>query len=128
MASKDDNFNLKWRAYIEFRTKLKIQHRKIFSELQEILCVDSPSRSTLERWAASFRSGGADVTDLHRSGRPVSATTPENIALSESAVMGDKCITVNQLEQCMEISSGVNHTIPTTELGHRSIYVEMGPA
>ncbi|KAI6648400.1 hypothetical protein LOD99_8190 [Oopsacas minuta] len=79
MASKDDNFNLKWRAYIEFRTILKIQPVQIFSKLQEILYVDCPSRSTVERWAARLRSGDAVVTDLPRSGRPVSATTSENI-------------------------------------------------
>ncbi|KAI6651839.1 Transposase [Oopsacas minuta] len=121
MASTDDNFNFKWRAYIEFRTILKIQPVQIFSELQEILCVDCPSRSTLQRWAARFRFGDADVTDLPRSGRPISTTTSENIALIESMVMEDKCITVNQLEQSMEISSGVIHTILTTELGYRSI-------
>ncbi|KAI6654460.1 Transposase [Oopsacas minuta] len=121
MASKDDNFNLKLRAYIEFRTILKIQPVQIFSKLQEILCVDCPSRSTVERWAARFSSGDADVTDLPRSGRPVSATTSENIALIESMVMEDKCITVNQLEQSMEIPWGAIHTILTTELGYRSI-------
>ena len=31
MASKDDNFNLKWRAYIEFRTKLRIQPVLIYN-------------------------------------------------------------------------------------------------
>ncbi|KAI6651356.1 hypothetical protein LOD99_5323 [Oopsacas minuta] len=92
MASKDDNFNLKWQAYIEFRTILKIQLVQIFSELQDILCVDCPSRSTVERWASRFRSGDADVTDFPRSGRPVSATTSENIALIQSMVMEDKCI------------------------------------
>ncbi|KAI6652449.1 Transposase [Oopsacas minuta] len=121
MASKDDNFNLKWRAYIEYHTILKIQPVQIFSDLQEILCVDCPSRSTVERWAARLRSGDADVTDLPRSGRPVSATTSENIGLIERIVMEDKCIIVNQLEQSVEISSRANHTILTTELGHRSI-------
>ncbi|KAI6660233.1 Transposase [Oopsacas minuta] len=119
MASKDDNFNLKWRAYIEFRTKLKIQPVQIFTELQEILCMDCPSRSTVERGAARFRSGDVDVTDLPRSGRPESATTSEN--LIESTVMEDKYITVNKLEQSMEISLGGIHTILTTELGYRSI-------
>ncbi|KAI6655840.1 hypothetical protein LOD99_11362 [Oopsacas minuta] len=71
MASRDDNFNLKWRAYIEFRTILKIQPVQIFNELQEILCLDCPSRSTVERLAARFRSGDGDVTDLPRSGRQV---------------------------------------------------------
>ncbi|KAI6648538.1 Histone-lysine N-methyltransferase SETMAR-like [Oopsacas minuta] len=36
-------------------------------------------------------------------------------------VMEDKCITVNHLEQSMEISSGAIHTILTTDLGYRSI-------
>ncbi|KAI6655382.1 Transposase [Oopsacas minuta] len=83
--------------------------------------VDCHSRSTVERWAASFRSGDADLTDLPRSGRLASATTSENIALIQSMVMEDKCITVNQLEQSMEISSGAIHTILKTELGYRSI-------
>ncbi|KAI6647420.1 Transposase [Oopsacas minuta] len=80
-----------------------------------------PFQITVERWAARFRSGNADVTDLPLSGRSVSATTSENIALIESMVMKDKCITVNQLEQSMEISSGAIHTILTTEPGYRSI-------
>ncbi|KAI6648759.1 Transposase [Oopsacas minuta] len=80
-----------------------------------------PFRSTVERWASRFRSGDADVTDLPRSGRPVSATNSENIALIESTVMEGKCITVNQLEQTMKISSGAIHTILMTELGYRSI-------
>ncbi|KAI6651339.1 Transposase [Oopsacas minuta] len=127
MASKYGNFNFKWRTYIEFRTILKIQLVQILSELQDILCVDCPSRSTVERWASHFGSGDTDVTDLPRSGRPVSATTSESIALIESMVMEDKCITVNQLQQSMEISSGAIHTILTTELCYRSICAKRVP-
>ena len=42
MASKDDNFNQKLRAYIEYPTKLRIQPVLIYNELQEILCMDCP--------------------------------------------------------------------------------------
>ncbi|KAI6660734.1 Transposase, partial [Oopsacas minuta] len=77
--------------------------------------------STVERWATSFRSGDADVTDISRPGRQVTANNSENIALIESTIMEDKCITVNQLEQRMEISSGAIDTILTTELGYPSI-------
>ena len=121
MASKDDNFNLKWRACIEFRTKLHIQLVLIYNELQEVLCLDCPSRSTVERWAARFQSGNKDVSDLARSGRPVSFSTPENVALIVSKVREDKCITIDQLEQSMEISSGAIHSTLTTQLGFRSI-------
>ena len=114
MASKDDNFNLKWRSYIEFRTKLRIQPVLTYNELQEILCMDCPSRSTVERWAARFQSGNTDVTDLPLSGRPVSVTTSENVALIESKIVENKCITIDQLEQGMEISSGAIHSILTT--------------
>ena len=120
MASKDDNFNLKWRAYIEFRTKLRIQPVLTYNELQEILCMDCPSRSTVERCAALFQSGSTDITDLPRSGRPVSVTTPENVALTETKVVENKCITIDQLEQGMEVSSGGIHSILTTQLGYRS--------
>ncbi|KAI6654405.1 Transposase [Oopsacas minuta] len=74
-----------------------------------------------KRWAARFRSGDADVTDLPGSGRPLSATNSENIALIESTIMEDKCIAVNQLEQGIEILSGAIHIILTTELGYQSI-------
>ena len=83
--------------------------------------MDCPSRSTVEQWAARFQSGNTDVSDLPRSGRPVSVSTPENVALIESKVREDKCITIEQLEQSMEISSGAIHSILTTQLGFRSI-------
>ncbi|KAI6651276.1 Transposase [Oopsacas minuta] len=41
--------------------------------------------------------------------------------------MKGKCITVNQLEQSMEISSGAIYAILTTELGYRSIYRKWVP-
>ncbi|KAI6654425.1 Transposase [Oopsacas minuta] len=97
MASKDDNFNLKWRAL----------HRVSYN-------TQDPARTDLQQVTG-------DIVHLPRSGRPLSATTSENIALIESMVMEDKCITVNQLEQSMEISSGAIHTILTTVLGYRSI-------
>ena len=121
MASKDDSFNLKLRAYIEFRTKLHIQPVLIYNELQGILCMDCHSRFMVERWATRFQSGNTDVTDLPRSGRPVPVTTLENVALIESKVVENKCITIDQLEQGMEISSGVIYSILTTQLGYRSI-------
>ncbi|KAI6658843.1 Transposase [Oopsacas minuta] len=122
MASKDDHFNLKWRAYIEFPTILMIQ--PVDRDLQRVrgdIVRGLPFQIYCRAMAARFRSGDADVTDLPRSGRPVSATTSEYIALIESMVMEDKCITVNQLEQSMEISSGAIHTILTTDLGYQSI-------
>ncbi|KAI6659698.1 Transposase [Oopsacas minuta] len=95
--------------------------RTDLQQLQEIVCVECPSRSTVERRATRLRSGDAVVIDLPRSGKPVSTTTSENIALIESMVMEDKCIIVNQLEQSMGISSGAIRTILTTELGYRTI-------
>ena len=121
MASKDDSFNLKWRAYIEFRTKLNIQCVLIHNELQEILGMDCPSRSTIERWAARFRSGDTDVADLHRSGRPISVSTPDNIAIIGRMVMEDRFLTVDQIAHSMEMSSGAIHSILTIRLGYRSI-------
>ena len=80
---------MKWRAYIEFLAKLKFQPVLIY-ELQEILGMDCPSRSTIERWAALFRFGDTAVADLSRSERPISVSTPDNVALIERMVMEDR--------------------------------------
>ena len=61
------------------------------------------------------------MSHLFRSGRPVSVTTPENVAVIESKAVENKCITIDQSEQGMEISSGAIHSILTTQLGYRSI-------
>ena len=122
MASKDDNFNLKWRTYIEFRTKLNIQCVLIHNELQEILGMDCPSRSIIERWAARFRFGDTDVADLPRSGRPISVSTADKVAIIEKMVMKDRYLTVDQIAHSMEMSSGAIHSIQTIRLGYRSIY------
>ena len=82
--------------------------------------MDCPSRSTVERWAARFQSRNTDATDLPRSGRPVPVTTPENVALIESIVVENKCITIDQFEQGMEVSSVAIHSTLTIQLGYRS--------
>ena len=45
-------------------------------------------------------------------------------SLIENKIVENKCITIGQLEQGLEISSGAIHSILTTQLGYRSILGE----
>ena len=61
--------------------------------------MDCSARSIVECWAARFRDGSTNVSDLLQSGRPVSVATPENIGIIKNFVIEDRCITIDQFEQ-----------------------------
>ena len=50
----------------------------------------APSIRTVYKWFQNFRSGHMDTSDAERSGRPVSATTPEIIDKIHNMVMDDR--------------------------------------
>lgn len=52
---------------------------EIKSELDPTLGDSSPSYSTIKFWVTELKRGRTDLQDEHRSGRPNSVTTPENI-------------------------------------------------
>ena len=55
----------------------------------ETLGKESPSYTTLKKWAAEFKKGRESVEDDGRSGRPQNATTDENVMVVHTLVMCD---------------------------------------
>ena len=67
---------------------------------------DAPSCTTVFEWFAEFRRGRHSLDDEICSGRPVEATTEENVAAVRTIVEEDGRMTVAQLEVAIGISSG----------------------
>ena len=81
----------------------------------------APSRSTVFRWFSEFKHGRTSLEDEERSGRPSCATTEEQIAVVRALVEDDARVTVAQLVQETNLSSGSVSTILHDKLGLRKI-------
>ena len=57
----------------------------------------APSYATVKRWGNEDEHGKDNVEDEPRSGRPLTATTPENIDLVLDMIMEDRRIPTNQI-------------------------------
>jgi hypothetical protein len=55
---------------------------------------------------SDFKSGRVGTKDKERSGRPTTARTPENKARVEAAILGNKRVTVSELEYDLGLSHG----------------------
>lgn len=88
---------------------------------------DAPSRTTVFEWFAEFRRGRRSLEDEARTGRPVEATTNENIAAVRAMVEEDARLTVVQLEVAIGISSGSIRTILHEKLGLHKICARWVP-
>ena len=79
------------------------------------------SESTVKKWSLRFRGGRESVEDDPRMGRPVTATTSNNIALVAEMCDSDPHIAVEQLAGTLDLSTGSVHTILIMHLGMSNV-------
>lgn len=89
--------NIEHRAVIKFLTKEGVAPKEIKQRLDNVYTSSSPSYATVKRWAALFRMGRESLDDDERSGRPVTATTDENVDLVEAEVNGDRRLKAKEI-------------------------------
>ena len=108
MASPEfDSVQFECRTYIKIRSKVGETPKKIHDTLVALYGYDTISYATVKRWAQRFRDGRQAIGDDYRAGRPISASTIENIAEIYRLVKQDARLTLNEIATYVGISSSI---------------------
>ena len=78
---------LEYRAVINYLQLKGMTPAEIHKDMTDTLGDHAPSYATVKRWINEFKRGKDNTEDEPRSGRPLTATTPENIDLVLDMVM-----------------------------------------
>ena len=81
---------LEIRGVIKNFCKKGMPPKEIHEDLMETLGKESPSYSTVKKWAAEFKRGRESVEDDGRSGRPTDATADDIVMVVHTLVMCDR--------------------------------------
>ena len=87
------------RFYIKMHVALNVPARDIYEELYTVHGDQAPCLRTVERWCQRFREGQEELDDDTRSGRPVAATTPENIEQVRLIINEDSRVTIEEIQE-----------------------------
>lgn len=109
------------RAMIFYDFKFGLTEKLSLQRLQSALGESAPSRATVFRWFSEFKRGKTNLEDDHRSGRPQTAVTAENVWTTEMMVREDPRITYSDIEKILGVSSGSVNIILHQHLGVRKL-------
>ncbi|UYV81581.1 hypothetical protein LAZ67_20001589 [Cordylochernes scorpioides] len=84
-------------------------------------------RSNVYRWYKMFSEGREDVNDEELAGRPSTSTTDEKINEVEKMILANRRITVREIAENLNISTGSCHSIFINDLGMRRVAAKFVP-
>ena len=102
---------------MEYRSVIKYLHlegkseKDIYERLLNTYGDTSPSYATVKRWKNEFTWGREDLKDAPREGRPVTATTEENVKRVHDAILENRKIDIIHLVDELNLSSGTISSI-----------------
>ena len=78
---------------------------EIHTILRETLQEFAPSYETVRTWSNVIKGGQHEMKDAPRSGRPLSATTPQTVQRVEELLAEDRRLTCEQIALSLDISA-----------------------
>lgn len=118
---------LEQRTNLKFLVRLEKSPSEAFRILQQAYGEDTMARSSAFEWHKRFREGLEETEDAHRSGRPSTSRTEENVERVRQMVRNDRRLTVRMIASSLDINRDCVWKIITEDLGMRKICAKMVP-
>ena len=99
------------RAIICFHWMEGLTQEQSHEKLVKVLGDMAPSRTTVFNWFAEFNRGRRSLKDEDRTGRPISATSEENVSKVRELVENDRKVTYHQIAEVLMIGNSSIQTI-----------------
>ena len=119
--------NVEQRINLKFLVRLGKTPTEALKLLQEVHGNDKISRTRLFEWHRRFKEGREEVEDDHRSGRPSTSRTDENVERVRQKVRSDRRLTVRIIADELGMKSERIWRIISEDLWMRKICAKMVP-
>ena len=108
--------SMEQRINLKFLVRLEKPPTEALKLLQEVYSDDTMSRTRLFEWHRRLKEGREEVEDDHRSGRPSTSSTDENVERGKQKVQSDRSLTVRMIALELGMNSGRVWRIITEDL------------
>ena len=115
------------RITLKFFVHLEKTPTEALKLLQEVYGDDMMSITCLFEWHRRFKQGREEVENDHRSERPSTSRTDENVERVRQKVRSNRCLTVKMIVDALGMNSERVWRIITEDLGMRKICAKMVP-
>ena len=112
------------RINLKFLVRLGKTPTEALQLLQEVYGDDTMSRTCLFEWHRKFKEGREEVEDDHRSGKPSTSRTDENVERVRQKVWSDRCLTVRMIADELGMNSERVWRVIVTNRQHLSVTPE----
>ena len=119
--------SVKQQINLKFLVRLEKTPTEALKLLQEVDGDDTMSRTRIFEWHRRFKEGREEVENDHRSGRPSTSKTDENVERVRQKVRNDRRLTVRMIAEELGMNSERVWRIITEDLGMRKICTKMVP-